>query len=136
MKANWRQLLSLTRNESDLENNFGNKFEIERCAINGENCKNHLPEINKSYLISNQSNQNKDYNNAIDALKKGFYKSCELKDPACLNCSRMFKSTITQSIANIHNELENISNGLFGTKRYINSYQLACETLNELKQVG
>ena len=136
MKANWKRLLSLTKNENDLANNFGNKFEIERCAINGENCKNQLSEINKSYLISNQSNQNKDYSNAIDALKKGFYKSCELNDPVCMNCSKMFRSTITQSIENIHNELENITSGLFGAKRYVNSYLMACNTLNELKQVG
>lgn len=136
MKTNLRRLLSFCKDENDAASNFGNKFEIERCAINGENCKNHLSEINRSYLISNQSNQNKDYSNAIEALKKGFYKSCELNDPVCLSCSRMFRSTITQSIANIQNELENISGGLFGTKRYVNSYLMACDTLNELKQVG
>lgn len=136
MKTNWRKLLSLCNDETYIGNNFGNKFEIESCAINGENCKNHLSEINKSYLICNQSNQNKDYSNAIEALKQGFYKSCELNDPVCLNCSRMFRSTITQSIVNIQNELENISSGLFGTKRYTKSYLMACDTLNELKQVG
>lgn len=136
MKANWRRLLSLSKDENVVANNYGNKFEIESCTINGKNCKNHLSEINNNYFISNQSNQNKDYHNAIEALKKGFYKSCELNDPVCLNCSKMFRSTITQSIANIQNELENISSGLFGTKRYANSYLMACDTLNELKQVG
>lgn len=136
MKANWRRFLSLSKDENKGANEYGNKFEIVSCAIDGKNCKNHLPEINKSYLISYQSNQDKDYNNAIEALKKGFYKSCELNDPVCLNCSKMFRSTITQSLVNIHNELENISCGLFGTKRYSKSYLMACDTLNELKQVG
>lgn len=136
MKTNWRKFLSLTTDENDSSNNYENKFEIVSCAIDGKNCKNHLSEINNSFFISNQSHQNKEFHSAIEALKKGFYKSCELNDPVCLNCSKMFRSTITQSIENIHNELENITGGLFGTKRYSKSYVLACDTLNELKQVG
>lgn len=134
MKANWRRFLSFKKEVNNVPDITGNKFEIVSCAIDGKLCKNHLAEINKSYIISNQSNLNKDYNNAIEALKKGFYKSCELNDPVCLGCSKMFRSTITQSIENIHNELHNISNGFFGSKRYNQSYILACDTLNELKQ--
>lgn len=136
MKVNWRRFLSLSKDENKGAKEYGNKFEIENCAFGGKNCKNHLSEINNNYLISYQSNQNKDYHIAIEALKKGFYKSCELNDPVCLNCSKMFRSTITQSLVNIHNELKYISGGLFGNKRYFKSYLMACDTLNELKQVG
>jgi hypothetical protein len=136
MRTNWRRFLSFSKVENDWTKNYGNKFEIVSCAIDGKNCKNYLSEINNCFLISNQSNQNKDFQNAIEALKKGFYKSCELNDPVCLNCSNMFRSTIKQSLANIHSELENISDGLFGAKRYFKSYLMACDALNELKQVG
>lgn len=136
MKAYWRRFLSLSKVGNDGWNNEEKKFEMVSCSINGKNCKNHLSEINNSFLICNQSNQNKDFHNAIEALKKGFYKSCELNDPICLGCSNLFRSTITQSLENIHNELENISGGIFGAKRYFKSYLKAYDTLYELKQVG
>lgn len=136
MKTIWRILFSLSEEgNNDLKYNE-DKFQMTSCPINGNNCKNHLPEINSDFRISNRAKENKNFQRSIKALRHGFYKSCELKDPICLKCSQLFCSSYIQSLEQIHNELEYMSSGLLGNKRYQNSCFQANDILNEFKKDG
>ena len=120
--------------ESGNSHNGDNKFELISCLQNGGKCKSHLSAINKNYTESDIYHQNKEYRKSIEALNSAFNKTLELQDASCVNCAEMFRSTIIQSLENIHIELHNMSTGWFKNKRYKLSYILAGNVLKEFKK--
>lgn len=135
MTMNKRRLFSLTE---QTEHKPGNKqhFKIELlvCQAGGHNCKEHLSAINDCYLEANNFHFDKDYLNSIESLKCAFFKTSDLNQDSCVNCAKLFRSTITQSLENINSELQNLTTGLFRKKRYHKSYIASREVLNEIKQ--
>ncbi|MBN2636650.1 MAG: hypothetical protein JXR61_10300 [Prolixibacteraceae bacterium] len=111
-----------------------NKFELVSCEQNGEKCKSHLSVINENYSEYDIYRQNREYQKSIEALNSAFRKTYELQDSTCVKCAQMFRSTIIQSLENIHAELHNMSTGLFRKKSYKTSYILAGNVLQNLKK--
>lgn len=63
----------------------------------------------------------KDYKESIAALKDAFDKTIELQENPCLKCAALFRATITESLENVHDELQSMSTGIFKLKRYESS---------------
>lgn len=129
-----RRLFSLSRDDGEYFNNEENKIELVGCPRGGKSCLEHRSEINKRFQDSSRYHRGKDYQRSIEALQSAFTKTSELQESTCLNCAEFFRSTITQSLENIHDDLHNMSTGLFGTTRYQSSYVMARDVLTEFKK--
>ena len=124
-------LTNLSKQNSD--NKHHSKIELMVCQAGGHNCKKHLIAINEYYLVANNYHYEKDYLNTIESLKCAFFKTKELNEESCLNCANLFRSTIRQSLENIHGELHNLTTGLIKNKRYLTCYKKSCTVLDDLK---
>lgn len=130
-----RGLFSISVPESQYFNDKQNKFElVGGCPQEYKVCKEQLLFINESYLASSRYLRDKNYVGSIDALKGAFDKNNELQEPSCIKCAELFRSTITQSLELIHEDLHKMSNGLFRRKRYQSEYELASNVLSEIKK--
>lgn len=135
MKTNMRKLFSLSAVDSEYFNDSQDKIQLVSCPRKEMICKEHLAIVNKCYVESEQYRRDKEYDRTIDTLKSAFYKTTELIDQPCSKCAVLFRSTITESMENIHVELERISSGLFGKKRLHSSYIMAANVLKEFENV-
>jgi len=127
--------LSSTRLSVQQANKKNNvKIELMVCKAGGHNCKEHLKVINQRYSEATFFHSEKDYLNSIKSLKSAFFVADELTQEKCLGCVALFRSTITQTLQNINNELHNLTTGFFRKKRYQSSYIESCNVLNELKK--
>lgn len=135
MKMN-RHLMFTSTNQTkhNQENKNLSKIELLVCQAGGQNCKEHLSIINDCYLNANNYHFDKDYLNSIESLKSAFFKTTDLNQDSCVNCAKLFRSTITRSLENINGELKNLTSGLLRKKRYHKSYLASCEVLKEIKQ--
>jgi len=116
------------------ENSNPNKIELQDCQFGGEKCKEHLSVINENYLKFQEYRHRKDYKESIAALKDAFDKTIELHDDPCLKCAALFRDTITESLENVHDELQGMSTGIFRKKRYEPSRLEARYVLDEFQK--
>ncbi|HKI89650.1 MAG TPA: hypothetical protein VKA38_11530 [Draconibacterium sp.] len=125
MKANIKNLFSLSMTDDEYFNDKQEKFELVSCPIHEKFCKELRPSINEDYLISQHFQLDKNYQKSIESLNSAYNKTLVLTDPACAGCSDFFRTTIKQSIEEVKNEHKKISVGLFNYKRYrLSSIQL------------
>lgn len=110
------------------------KIELLDCQFGGEKCKEHLSVVNENYLEFQEYRKGKEYEKSIAALKNAFDKTTELQEDSCLKCAALFRATITESLENIHDELQRMSTGIFKTKRYESSCIEARNVLNEFQE--
>ena len=113
---------------------MNDKIEIVRCLREGKDCEEHRVIINREFNESHSYLLNKEYSMSILALKSAYYKTHELKESSCINCAEMFRSTITESLECIHNDLHRMTNGFLRTNRFQSSYELAGIVLKEMKK--
>ncbi len=125
---------SLLNADANHPNTEETKIELLGCPFGGSNCKKQLAEINKNYLESARHQQEKNYQRAIELLKDAYYKTHELQKSTCVKCAALFRTTITQTLEDMHKELERMSTGLFRNKRYRDVYIEAGNVLEELNQ--
>jgi hypothetical protein len=130
---NRRLLFSSSKKDSEHNREQQNKFEVLTCNVLSESCKKHLVVINECYIEANKYHLEKDYLNTIESLKNAFFRTNQLNENSCLKCANLFRSTITESIENIHGELQNLTTGLFRKKCYQKSFIASCDVLNEIK---
>jgi hypothetical protein len=135
MKATMNRLFSLSAAETEYLYNKQDKIELMSCPRNAMICQGHLAVVNKCYVESEQSFRDKNFQRSIETLKDAFYKTTELVDAPCNKCARLFRSTITESLENMSDELEKMTRGLFGNKRYHSCYLNAASVLNEFEKV-
>ncbi len=95
-----------------------NKIELLSCPNGKTTCKELLLVINKNFVIAHQAFIDKDFNRSIDLLKNTYYKTAELTDAQCQKCANLFRSTINDSLKDIHIDLNKMASGLFGKKSY------------------
>ena len=133
MKANQRDSFSQT--QTGHSNGNPDKIELVNCPLKDIMCKGHLSEVNKSYLESEQFLRERDFHRSIETLKNAFYKTTDLIENPCANCAQLFRSTIVESMINIHSELNSMTKGIFGNKRYKSSYINADNALKEFGNV-
>lgn len=133
MKAYRNNLGSLSKIDSELNNKKQDKIQVVNCPLKELKCKDYLSVINKNYKQSELFRIDKDYQRSIEALKSAFYKITDFNELSCLNCAELFRSTIMDSIKNIHSELEKITTGFLSKKHYQQSYIFASQILKELE---
>ncbi len=133
MKAMMKRFFtfSLSQTEEIIDNQ--NIIEFVNCPLKEMMCKVHLNEINSIYLESEQFCKNKDYTRSIDSLKIAFNKATELMENPCSKCAQHFRLSIIETLANIHDDLEEMSKGFFGDKNYVSVYLKSVEVLAGFK---
>jgi len=134
MKDKRRGLFSLFNLNSEQLNDGQGKIELVSCPHLGEGCKKHISEINESFLASNKYFRNSEYSRAIEELKSAFYTTNEINTNSCISCAELFRSTIQESLENIHEDLQKMTSGIFRRKQYQSSYELATEVLDEFRK--
>jgi len=112
------------------------KIELVSCPLKEMMCKFHLSAIDKNYHESEQYRKDGDFQKSINTLKSAFDKTTELMDHPCTKCAQFYRSSIIESMENIHEELENITIGIFGNKKYQSVYINANSVLKEFENVG
>ena len=133
MKLNWKKYLSVVASESDYFNDATDKIEFTGCKLSHHTCLDYLPVINELFRDSERYHRIKNFDQALEALEQAFNTASEIKDANCLQCGLFFKATIIQSIENIHDDLSRMRSGLFGTRRYDNSYAKAEKMLKKFR---
>jgi hypothetical protein len=128
-----RQQLLINQTEQDSGKENYAKIELLVCRAGGKNCKEHLSVINDCYVEAGNYHLEKDYLNSIESLKCAFLKTTELNQDSCVNCAKLFRSTITRSLENINTELKTLTTGFFRKKRYRESYITSGKVLHEIK---
>lgn len=124
------------KNRQNVEtNNQFNKIELVSCPHAGRSCSKQLNGINKNYEEHLFFYDAKDYQNSIEALKKAFEETLDLRDNTCVKCAQLFRSTITESLENMCSDLRKMSNGSIKTRHY-QFYKMAEIVLTEFKKVG
>lgn len=126
----------LSENDKDYFGEEENKIELVGCPRGGTNCREHRMIINRYLHASRKFHINKDYRRSIEALKVAYNKTTDLQDPTCLNCAKLFRCMVTQSMENIHDDLHKMANGLFFRNRFRSSYEFARIVLDEFKTEG
>lgn len=135
MNLKLRNIFSLVKDSSEYFNEKSDKIQLQKCAMGGQKCKEQLSIVNKNFVESGKYLYNKNYPGAMETLKSAFYVTFELNETSCLKCAEYFRSTITQSLGNIHDELGEMSTGMFKTNKYQSNYIEACKTLVEFKNL-
>ena len=129
-----KDIFSLTAKEGKYFNDKQAKIEVVDCPQDMEECLKQLPEINRYFLESHRYHLNKDYQRSIEALKLAFNTTKEIKESSCLKCAELFRTTITQSLENIYDDLQKMTTGWFGSKRYQSSFEIATLVLAEFRK--
>jgi hypothetical protein len=136
MKTNKNNLFSFSAIDSGFLNTDQDKIQIASCPRKETICKEQIAVINKCYAKSEQYYKDKDFERSLEILQCAFNKTSELSEISCSKCAVLFRSTITESVNNIHGELRKMTNGLFRNRRFESSFIMADKVLNELKNVG
>lgn len=114
--------------------NKDNKIELVSCPRNGKNCHKHLHEINNNFKESIIYQSEKNYLRSAELLKKAFGETLKLKGVTCTRCAALYRSTIIESLENMHKDLRRMATGLFLSNRYKGSYMMVDNVLIDLKQ--
>ena len=109
------------------------KIELVSCPRKNMICKEHLSFVNKCFVQSDQYFKDKEFHMQIETLKSAFYETTELNEPPCSNCAKLFRSTINETLENVHDELEKMTSGFFGNKKYKSNCQEAATVLEEFE---
>ena len=130
---NGKKLLTLIGRDKKIDHTQ-NKIELISCRFNGKNCKKYLAQINQSFNQSDNYFKNKDYPLSIQVLKDAFHVTYEMHNSTCKACAKQFRSTIINSLENIHAELHQLSSGHFRPNYYRGSYLMAQNVLEDFKK--
>lgn len=136
MIAKLKELFSFSVTNTEHKNSRQNYYELVSCPLKDMICKVHHSDINNSFLESEKFRKEEDFINSIETLKIAFDRTIELMNHPCTNCAEHFRSTIVESLENIHNELGKKSNGFFGKKRFKSSYLRSIHLLKEFESKG
>jgi hypothetical protein len=134
MEEKRKRLFSLLKNDSDYFKNGQNKIELVKCAMGGINCVDHRAVINKNILASRMFLINKDYQRSIEVLKEAYYSTSDLQQTTCINCAKLYRCMVMQTLENIHKELKQMTSGWLFPSRYKSSYELATLVLEEFRK--
>lgn len=119
--------------EGDYFNDKVGFIELVRCPIGQEFCVSHLREVNKFVQHSRGNWISKDYHKAIEDLKAAFDQTMDINPEQCARCTKLFRETLIRSMESIHNDLRQMTSGLFRAKRHQSSFEEVSRILQEMK---
>jgi hypothetical protein len=135
MKVSMRKLFSLSATDSEQIIVEQEKIELVSCPLREMMCNVHLSSVNKSYAEAEQYRKEKNFNSSIETLKSAFYKNLELMEHPCTKCVCHYHTSIIDSLENIHDELEKLTSGIFGNKRFQSVYLKAINVKKEFENL-
>lgn len=135
MKAGIRKLFSLSGTDSEQIKVKQEKIELVCCPLREMMCNVHLSIVNKNFTEAEQYRKEKNFNGSIDALQSAFYKTTELMEHPCTKCVHHYRTNIIDFLENIHDELESITSGIFGDKRFQPMYLKAINVIKEFENL-
>jgi len=134
MKDKRTGLFSLSVKDGEYFEDKQDSIELVSCPLGGKICDEHRAVINKNLLASRKYLRDKDYSKSIESLKLAYNKTTDLNEKSCDKCAELFRSTVTNSMENIHDDLYRMSRSLFFRKRFQESFVLAQNVLKEFKK--
>jgi hypothetical protein len=136
MSAMTNRFNSISEAEMEQLQNVQDKIELVNCPRKNMICQEQLSVVNKCYVESDQYFRDKDYDRSINVLREAFYKTAELNESPCAKCAHLFRSTIKDSMADIHQDLKKMTSGIFGKKSCIPSCVKAADVLKEFENIN
>ena len=128
-----RELFSFSVTESKQIKSRQYNFEFINCPLKEMMCKVHHSVISEKLMESEEYRKEKDYNNSLETLKIALNRTTDLIDHPCTRCAYHLRSNIIEYLENVKGELEKMSKGIFGKKRYKSSYLKASNVLKEFE---
>lgn len=135
MKTRMSNLFNLSVLDTNYFSDNQDKIELVSSISLSRKCEKHLSMVNESFHESDFFRRDKDFNRAIEVLKKAYIATFDLTGSDDLKFGEFFRSTIIESVESIHFELRHLSMGLIKRKRFQSSYQMTGNVLNELKEL-
>lgn len=136
MSAMTNKFNSISEAEIEELQNVQDKIELVNCPRKNMICQEQLSVVNKCYVESDQYFKDKDYNRSINVLREAFYKTTELNESPCAKCANLFRSTIKESMVDLHQDLEKMTSGIFGKKIYKPSCAKAADVIEEFENIN
>jgi len=127
-------LFSISEEESKYFDDKGNFIEVVSCPIKEKFCTDHLDFINEKLRISRTYRSSKEFPQAIEEIRKAYYKTAEINSPVCLRCAELFRSTIIKSLEATQEDLRSMTTGFFKAKRYKSDFEFVSQVIDELKK--
>ncbi len=125
---------SLSEAETEILCKKQDKIEVVNCPRKDMICQKQLSVVNNCYVLSEQYFKDKEFHRSIDALLDAFNTTKELTETPCSGCAKVFRSTITESMSNMHHDLKKMTSGFFAKKSYKPSCEKAAEVLEKFKK--
>ncbi|MHA7108860.1 hypothetical protein ACRTDU_01965 [Sunxiuqinia elliptica] len=104
------------------------------CPFNGSKCQKERAIINKRLANSFQFFSDRQYDDSIDELRYAFQETTDISGSPCTQCAQLFRTRITQSMEQIHGELQHMTTGFFRWDQYKPSYEFADNVISDFKQ--
>ncbi|WP_299576312.1 hypothetical protein [uncultured Sunxiuqinia sp.] len=134
MKENEQWTYSKPAPDKTLTEPNNQPIQLDSCPQNGKNCATHREKINECLVNSFHHFSHREYDFSINELKIAFDKTKELEKSTCTSCAKLFRTRITASMEQIHDELHKMTTGLFKSKRYKPSFEYATVVIQEFKE--
>lgn len=105
-------------NDSDYFNDGEEAIKLEHCADGGKVCKLQMALMNEDLLIARKLIENKEFTRAAQYIRQAFDSTWSLKDDRCQGCAGLFRSSVFSVLDHLINDLEDMTRGFFGSKKY------------------
>ncbi len=93
-------------------------IELDKCPNGGLFCPDLLENVNNLLHNANLYAQNKEYSRALELKETAFNQIVQLKNDRCQPCGTLFREVILNSVKMYITDLEKMSSGFFGKKKY------------------
>ncbi len=124
-----------SRSTSSREKNGESEpIQFVSCQFNGSKCINQRRKINQCLFKSHGSFVDKEYDDSIEKLRAAYTETLDIMGSPCASCAQLFRSRITQSMEQIHGELERMTTGFFRWDCHKPSYEVASTMINEFRK--
>ena len=127
-------MFSIFRKEGEYFGDRKEFIELVSCPRGGKTCVEHRKIINNKIVTARKHFLDKKFPQSIEELKIAYDKTTELQLKSCLKCAEFYRSSITNTMEYIHDDLKQMSEGFFKSKRHQPSYLLAAETLEDFRK--
>ena len=136
MNNKMAKLFNLSAIDTEYFNDDQDKIELVSYETITTKCKKHLSLVNAGFRQSEYYRREKDFDRAIEILQNTYVATFELTESSSYEWGEFFRSTILESLENMHNELTHLSKGLLKKKRFISSRNLAADVISQLKKMS
>jgi len=122
------------QSDSDYFHDSEDHIKLDFCAEGGNKCRNQMALMNEDLLLARRLIENKEFTRGIKLIEEAYNSTFELKEQQCLGCADLFRATITHSLNTMIQDLEQMTKGFLGSKKFLPEVERAKKVLQELKE--